>query len=424
MKYLVSILTLLFSFTLLAQQNTVNYDEKEVPNYTLPDLLVSEKGRKIKNVKRWEKIRRPELLKLFAQEVYGKIPVEIDIANVIIHEEAGEVFNGLGVRRQVELVFKKDDLELSVELLMYLPKTPERVSVFLGYNFYGNHTVADDPDIRLTESWVRDNPSFGIVHNQVTEQSRGVRDNRWPVMEILEAGYGVATMYCGDVDPDRDNFQDGIHPFSYQLGQFRPGYDEWGTISAWAWGLTKAMDYLSTDAGVDSTKVIVFGHSRLGKAALWAGALEQRFAMCISNNSGCRGAALSRRQFGETVGRITKSFPHWFCENLNKYAWREEKLPVDQHMLLALIAPRPLYVASATEDLWADPKGEFLSALEAGKVYQLYDVEGLPVTEMPDPDSPVSGTIAYHLRTGKHDITNYDWEQFIDFANKHLAKEE
>lgn len=424
MKYLVSTITLLISLNLFAQQKVVNYDENEVPNYTLPRLLVSENGRKIKNTKRWEKIRRPELLKLFGREVYGKIPLEIEIADVIVHEEAGEAFDGLAIRRQVELVFRKDDQELSVELLLYLPKDSNDVPVFIGYNFNGNHTVADDPDIRLTESWVRDNPSLGIVHNQVTEQSRGVSRERWPIEEILEAGYGIATMYCGDVDPDRDNFQDGIHPFSYQLGQFRPGYDEWGTISAWAWGLTKAMDYLSTVADVDSSSVIVFGHSRLGKAALWAAALDQRFAMCISNNSGCMGAALSRRQFGETVGSITKAFPHWFCENLNKYASREENLPVDQHMLLALVAPRSLYVTSATEDLWADPKGEFLSAVEAGKVYQLYDLEGLPVSEIPQPDSPVSGTIAYHIRTGEHNITSYDWRQFIDFANKQLTKEE
>ena len=422
MKYLGFILWLFFNFELSAQQTQVNYDESEVPSYQLPDLLVSPNGRKIKNAKRWEKIQRPEVLKLFEHEIYGEIPEEIAISDVIIYEDDGEAFDGLAKRKQVGLIFKQDDLELIVDVLIYLPKDSARVPVFVGYNFNGNHTVNDDPEIRLTESWVRDNPSLGIVHNQVTEQSRGVSSERWPIKKIVEAGYGVATIYYGDVDPDRDNFQDGIHPFTYELGQFRPGYDEWGSITAWAWGLSKAMDYFGTDSDIDSTRVIVFGHSRLGKAALWAAALDQRFAMCISNNSGCMGAALSRRRFGETIGIITHQFPHWFCENLNKYSGQEDKLPVDQHMLLALIAPRPLYVTSATEDRWADPKGEFLSAVEAGKIYALYDKEGLPVTRMPAPDTPVSGTIAYHIRTGKHNITAYDWEQFIDFANKQLLK--
>lgn len=424
MRHCVLLLSLICSLQVVAQRSDVNYDENEVPGYNLPELLVSKNGRKIKNTKRWEKVRRPEILKLFQQEVYGKIPDEIAIDEVVVHEQAGDAFDGLAKRRQVELVFRKDDLELSVEILMYLPQNADKVPLFVGYNFSGNHTVADDPDIRLTESWVRDNPSLGIVHNQVTEQSRGAKSERWPIQTIVEAGYGVATIYCGDVDPDRDNFQDGIHPFSYELGQFRPGHDEWGTISAWAWGLTKAMDYFVSDSDIDSSQVIVVGHSRLGKAALWAAALDQRFAMCVSNNSGCMGAALSRRQFGETVGIITHAFPHWFCENLTKYSSREDKLPVDQHMLLALIAPRPLYVTSATEDLWADPKGEFLSAVEAGKVYRLYGQEGLPVTEMPEPDNPVFGAIGYHIRTGKHNITPYDWLQFIDFANARFLPNE
>ena len=424
MKYLVLILLLTYNLNLFAQQAQANLDENEVPSYKLPALLVSKSGRKIKNVKRWEKIRRPEILSLFEQEIYGEIPIEINISDVIVSEDNGDAFDGLAKRKQLELIFKHDDLELEVDILIYLPKSSGKVPVFVGYNFSGNHTVSNDPNIRLTESWVRDDPSLGIVHNQVTEQSRGVSSDRWPIKKIIEAGYGVATIYCGDVDPDRDNFQDGIHPFSYQLGQFRPGNGEWGTITAWAWGLSKAMDYFVTDSDIDSTKVIVFGHSRLGKAALWAAALDQRFAMCISNNSGCLGAALSRRQFGENISIITHNFPHWFCENLNKYSGQEDALPVDQHMLLALIAPRPLYITSATKDLWSDPKGEFLSALEAGKVYGLYGKEELPVTEMPNPDTPVSGTIAYHIRTGKHDITEYDWEQFIDFANKQLKTNE
>lgn len=284
----------------------------------------------------------------------------------------------------------------------------------------GNHTVLNDPEIRLSGSWVRDNPSLGIIHNQITEQSRGVADSRWPVEKIIRAGYGLVTVYCGDVDPDKNDFLDGIHPFFYGEGQTIPAPDEWGTIAAWSWGLSRVMDYLEQDEQVDAGRVIVTGHSRLGKTAIWTAASDARFAACISNNSGCMGAALSMRRFGETVGVINSSFPHWFCGNFKKYGGREDELPVDQHMLLAAIAPRPLYVASASQDLWADPKGEFLSAKLASEAYRLYGLSGLPAGEMPAPDTPVKGIVSYHLRTGKHDITSWDWDQYIRFADEQV----
>jgi hypothetical protein len=410
----------LIFFETSAQQPIVIDDEANVPDYKLPDVLTRFNGGKVKSAKVWFDKQRPQILKKFTEEVYGKVPEKLDITDVKIWETANDAINGLAKRKQLSLFFKKGEHSLEVNILMYLPKSQQKVPVFLGYNFSGNHTINSDPAIRLTESWVNDDPSVGIINNRVTEQSRGSESDSWPVETIIKAGYGLVTAYYGDIDPDKNDFSDGIEPFFYQPEQDHPKYDEWGSIAAWSWGLSRIMDYLENEEQVDSKKVAVIGHSRLGKAALWAGATDQRLAMVISNESGCGGAALSKRIFGETVQGINSSFPHWFCGNFKKYNNKEEELPVDQHMLLALIAPRPLYVASAEGDKWSDPRGEFLSTQYASAVYRLLGSEGLPVKEMPEINQPVMGTIGYHIRSGKHGLTLYDWTQYIRFADKYF----
>ncbi len=403
-----------------SQKDNVNYDESKVPVFEVPNPLKTFNGRKIGNTKQWLKKGRPELLSFFTENVYGKVPGELKITSAEIVEQSDDAFNGKAKRRQIELNFQKGGRSLSFDILVYLPKGVDRAPVFLGYNFYGNHTVTDDVNVIISEAWTRDNPSFGIINNQLTEQSRGVRTNRWPIEKMLDAGIGLATIYYGEVDPDKYDFSDGVHPFFYVDGQQQPGSAEWGSIAAWAWGLSRAMDYFETFDEIDEDNVILFGHSRLGKTSLWAGATDERFAGAISNNSGCGGAALSKRKFGETVARINTSFPHWFCKKFRYYNNNEEALPADQHELIALIAPRPVYVASAEGDRWADPHGEFLSAFYASKVYKLFGKQGIQSDEMPAVNEPVQNTVAYHVRTGKHDVTDFDWEQYIKWAKKEV----
>jgi hypothetical protein len=408
-----------------AQSTSVNYDEAKVPAYTLPDPLVGIDGTPFTNAIGWREKRRPELRRLFEEQVYGRAPgrpaaLRFETVTVVTN-----ALGGLATRREVAIWFtgKKDGPGMN--LLLYTPNAAKRPApAFLGLNFNGNHAVTTEPDVLLSDRWMVSERSSCIVSNHATAACRGIEAARWPVEKILTRGYALATAYYGDLEPDfAAGWKQGVRAALSPAGLntvFQP--DDWGAISAWAWGLSRALDYLETEPRVDAKRVVVLGHSRLGKTALWAGARDERFAIVISNDSGEGGAALARRRFGERTGDLNRRFPHWFCGNFKRYSDREDELPVDQHELIALIAPRPVYVASATEDLWADPRGEFLAAKGAEPVYQLFGEPGLGVDVQPAADRPVGDFIGYHLRTGKHDTTDYDWAQYLNFADRHFHR--
>ena len=361
----------------IAPEGPVLCLEEQVPAYTLPDPLMTASGEMVKSVREWEDVRRPELLELFTGEMFGRAPQPSPEQHYKVLYEDRNALGGLATRKEVNVYFTEGE-DAYLTLMIYVPNGVEGpVPTFLGVNFKGNWGVSGEEGIIM--------PSLnGNKRHQVLENvERGAAADRWPLEMILKAGYGVATYYRGDTCPDIDSdFNTPLHRAFNPGGRWKhPENDEWGCIAAWAWGLSRCLDYLETDASVDASRVAVIGHSRLGKTALWAGATDPRFAMVISNCSGSCGAAISRRHFGETLEALNNRFPHWFCDNYDRYNTAENELPFDQHELLALIAPRPLYVASATLDGWADPHGEFISACEASRVYNLYGVKGLVGTD-------------------------------------------
>ena len=393
-----------------------------MPAYTLPDSLVCKDGRAVRDAAGWTGLRRAEVLELFAREVYGRTPGGKPAG---MHAELVSLdpsaLGGKAVRKQIRLWFTEGFGGPSLDVLIYQPPVSGagatvRWPAFVGLNFFGNPSVDLDPGIELPKDWLGREKG-----KEAKPPTRGMHASRWQVETLVARGYATVTAYCGDLCPDRaDGLKDSVAaPLFGTGGTEQRGEEEWGAIGVWAWGLSRILDYLESDPEIDAKRVAVHGHSRLGKAALWAGAQDERFALVISNESGCGGAALSMRDFGETVGIINKSFPHWFSRRFRHYGGNELSLPVDQHGLLALIAPRALYVASASEDLWADPRGEFLALKQAEPVYALFGHPGLGVEELPAPDHPLSaGRLGYHLRTGKHDITAYDWAQYLNFADR------
>jgi len=361
---------------------------------TLPDLLTTRSGVKVETVNQWREERRAEVLELFRTHVYGRAPQPLTLsfnANI----QSG-FMGGAAVRKQVDITFTGPYGKGTIHLLLFLPDEGERTAP-APVMLLINNRVQIDPDVTTPNPF-------------------------WPAQAILARGYAAAVFHVTDLDPDEhDGFRNGVHGIFEAGDESRPP-DAWGTIAAWAWGASRVMDYLETDSDIDASRVAVVGHSRGGKTALWAGAQDERFAMVVSNNSGSTGAAISRGKRGETVANINTSFPHWFTEKYKQYNDKESELPVDQHMLLSMIAPRLLYVASASEDEWADPESEFLSLQLAEPVYELYGFRGLGTNDLPQPQTAVhSERTGYHLRAGKHDLTEYDWELFMDFFDTNLT---
>jgi hypothetical protein len=410
-------LTMLF---LLMCLKSHSQDTDKVYLRSLPDPLVMIDGTPVTSVKQWETKRRPEILKLFTTQMYGQSPGRPANMKFKVFDTDAKAFGGLATRRQVTVFFNGTAKGPKMDILIYLPnQVKHRVPVFLGLNFHGNQAVDSDKAIHISDSWMGPKDR-GVVNNRATEITRGEDSPQWPIKMLLKRGYGIATVYAGDITPDNAKSQPaGVLAMYPQLQQQG---DNFSAIAAWAWGLSRAMDYLETDPGVDASKVIVTGTSRMGKASVWAGATDRRFAIVISNESGAGGAKLFHHWEAENVERLCKVFPHWFCHNFQHYIGKDTTMAFDQHMVLALVAPRPLYVASAKGSEITDSYGEFLSAKYAAPVYKLFHTSGLPTQKWPDVDRPVFGQIGYHMRSGKHDILPYDWEQFMNFADLHFNK--
>lgn len=397
-KLTVPFLVILLLTPQSAISQDVNYDESRVPDYTLPHILKTTDGKEITAINGWTYLRKPQIVQMFAEQVYGEIPNHFDSIDFEIVSNNPEALQGMATAKEVDINVGRHDNSISVRLNILIPNepvTPVPVTLLL------NHRGPDNMDI-----------------------TRQVKKDFWPAEYLIERGYAAAVFNVEDVaDDDPDTFSEDILENLYpeHLGR----KDGMRALSAWAWGAMRVMDYFETDDDIDQNRSVLIGHSRGGKAALWTGANDERWSITVANESGAGGVALSKRRFGETVRIINEGFPYWFTPNFEKYNDNEAALPFDQHMLVACIAPRGVYITAAEEDLWADPRGMYLSLLHASEVWEtIYNIPVDLYDWMPDINNPTDNPFAgYHIRDGEHDLKLYDWKQFLNFADRHFQIE-
>lgn len=388
----------------------------------MPDPLVKADGRKVETIEHWNSERRPELIAQFQHYMYG-VPAAAPKITATVMEVDRDVVDGAATMKQVTIDLGPPNCP-KINLILFVPNQhagDHPPAVFLGANFTGNHTILTDKRIALANGWMPEGP--GVHEHQATDAGRGSAATVWPIAQIMRRGYAVATFYYGDVTPDKPGLNAGVFPYFRPVektAQDAAAPTDWASIAAWAWGLQRAVDYLVTDQDVDSHRIIVFGHSRLGKTALLAGALDPRIAATIAHQAGCGGSAPDRRKNpkSEPVTRINTNFPHWFDGVFKQFNGREDRLPFDQNGLVALCAPRPVLFSCGEQDVWADPPGELDVLRAAGSVYRLFGLEGIPEGAEPESGKLFGTSLCYYIRNAPHIVNSDYWNVFMEFADK------
>jgi (4-O-methyl)-D-glucuronate---lignin esterase len=400
----------------------VNYDEAKVGTYTLTDPLKLNNGKPVKNAKTWWTKRRPEIEEIFEEQQYGRDPGRPAEESFEVTDKGTPALGGKAIRKQVTISFSKDPSWPKIHLLIYLPANAHRpVPMFFTINFSPIQCTTDDPGITPEEVW---DPR---TETKIMPAKGHCFFGRVPVDKFLDAGIGVATFYYGEIDPDSlKGFPYGVRAKYLKPGETERAPDDWGSIAAWAWGMSRVEDYFETDPSIDAKRVAIHGVSRLGKTVMWAGAHDQRFAAVIASCSGEGGAALSHRDYGETIAHLTAPtrYPYQFAENYAHWAGFPDKAPMDANLLVALIAPRPLLLQTGSTDYWSDPKGEFLAEVAAGPVYKLLGKDPLDTDVWPAAKTPILHDIAYYMHEGGHGIVPTDWDIYIEFLKMHLHPEQ
>ncbi len=398
----------------------VNYTESKVGTYILPDPLKLANGDPVRDAGTWFERRRPEIVRLFEANQFGRMPERPADMRFDVFDKATPAFENKAIRRQVTIYFSKSQSGPKVDVLLYLPvNTRKPVPVLLNAGFTANNLMVSDPGVKIGQIF---DPK---IMQRIPAAPGGFNFGGMNVLSVIERGFGIAMVNYADIDPDSPSgLPFGVRHLYLDPGKTVPAAGEWGSISAWAWGLSRVLDYLETDTGIDARRVALMGISRLGKTVLWTAARDTRFALVIASCSGEGGAALSRRNYGETIKHLVAPtrYPYQFCANYAKYADHVDQLPVDAHMLLALIAPRPVLLQTGDTDRWSDPRGEFLAAVAATPVFKLLGRNGIDIEQMPPAGTPILQTMGYYMHSGGHGALPSDWEQFFRFMELHLKR--